>query len=50
MKNSNTNSRRAFIKKSAVAALGLGVFNSLKMEDLAAANKINLVEIEPVHE
>ena len=49
MKNSNTNSRRAFIKKSAVAALGLGVFNSLKMEDLAAANKINLVEIEPVH-
>lgn len=48
MKNSNTNSRRSFIKKGAVAALGLGVFNALKMEDLAAANKSMLIEIDPI--
>ncbi len=49
MKNSNTNSRRAFIKKGAVAALGLGVFNSLKIEDLAASNNAPILEIGPVH-
>jgi len=49
MENSNKNSRRAFIKKGAVAALGLGVFNSLKIEDLAAADKNLPREINPVH-
>lgn len=48
MKNSNMNSRRSFIKKGAVAALGLGIFNSLKMDDLAAANMSPALEIDPV--
>lgn len=48
MKNSSTNSRRSFLKKSAVAALGIGVFNSLKLSELSAATKNPELELDPI--
>jgi len=37
MKNSGNHSRRSFLKKSAIAALGIGVANTIKLDGLNAA-------------
>lgn len=37
MKNSNDNSRRSFLKKSAIAAIGVGIVNSFRLDEIAAA-------------
>ena len=37
MKNSNDNSRRSFLKKSAIAAIGVGIVNSFRFDEITAA-------------
>ena len=38
MKNSNDNSRRSFLKKSAIAAIGVGIVRSIRFDEIAAAS------------
>ena len=47
MKNSNENGRRSFIRKSAMAALGLGALKTLHLESLAAAEPVMFKEFDP---
>ena len=48
MNNSNTNSRRSFLKKGALAAIGVGVLNSLTANELYAGTVNGNLEMPPV--
>ncbi len=47
MKNSNESGRRSFLKKSILAAMGVGAINTLKLESLAASEAVQFKEFEP---